>query len=122
MNNKLFVPALAAVSCCELAPAAEPTMTKIVSRMISEFFCRHQAKSAGIRIIEGNPCNGFSIYSGDGEIKLRLRPDGKTPRRLDFANNNRSKFSVNYLVYEVNLPFQASMFAPLKGVSITEAG
>ena len=86
-----------------------------------EFFRRHNAKSAGSRVVDGKNCQALSIKNGAREFVLLLLKPADKPYQLDALKNGKIEYSVRYESYEVNLPFQKSLFEPPKDVTITEA-
>jgi len=85
-----------------------------------EFFRRHSASVAGRRVAGGSTFKALSIKKGAREFLLLLSP-GDKPHQLDVLKNGKIEYSVRYLSYETNLPFEKSLFEPTKGLKITEA-
>lgn len=85
-----------------------------------EFFRRHNPKIAGRPVAAGNTSKALSIKKGAREFVLLLSPDNK-PSQLDVLKNDKIEYSIRYLSYETNLPFEKSLFEPPKGLKISEA-
>jgi hypothetical protein len=86
-----------------------------------QFFHEHKARDIGMRNVDGKNCKALSLESGGREVILLLDPNTGKPGQIDVLEDGKLDFSVRYLSYEANLPFQRSLFEPPKGVKITEA-
>jgi hypothetical protein len=85
-----------------------------------EFFHRHNANVARRAMAGGNTSKALSIKRGAREFLLLLSP-GDKPYQLDVLKNGKIEYSIRYLSYETNLPFEKSLFEPPKGLKVTEA-
>lgn len=86
----------------------------------AEFFRAHQAREISPRNLEGKNYKVFSLKNSTGEVLLLVDPDTGKPYQIDLIKNGKLDFSVRYLSYETNLPFEKSLFEPPKGIKITE--
>jgi hypothetical protein len=85
------------------------------------FFRGHKARDLGLRKVEGKDCNALAIKSGGREVTLLLDPDTGKPVEIDVTNDGKPDFSIRYLSYEIDLPFDPSLFEPPQGLKITES-
>ncbi len=70
----------------------------------------------------GQPdCNALAIKSGAREVTLLLDPDTSKPVEMDVRKDGKPDFSIRYLSYETDLPFDPSLFEPPQGLKITES-
>jgi hypothetical protein len=84
------------------------------------FFRGHKASDIGLRKVEEKDCNALAIKSGAREATLLLDPDTGKPVEIEVTKDGKPDFSIRYLSYETDLPFDPSLFEPPQGVKITE--
>ena len=85
------------------------------------FFRLHKARDLGRRKVEEKDCNALAIKSGAREVTLLLDPDTSKPVEMDVTKDGKPDFSIRYLSYETDLPFDPSLFEPPQGLKITES-
>src|SRR6266446_3793257 len=85
------------------------------------FFRLHKARDLGLRKVEETDCNALAIKSGAREVTLLLDPDTSKPVEMDVRKDGKPDFSIRYLSYETDLPFDPSLFEPPQGLKITES-
>jgi hypothetical protein len=85
------------------------------------FFRLHKARDLGLRKVEEKDCNALAIKSGAREVTLLLDPDTSKPVEMDVTKDGKPDFSIRYLSYETDLPFDPSLFEPPQGLKITES-
>jgi hypothetical protein len=84
------------------------------------FFRLHKARDMGLRKVEEKDCNALAIKSGGREAILLVDPATDKPVQVDFTKDQKPDFSIRYLSYETDLPFDPSLFELLPGLKITE--
>ncbi len=87
----------------------------------AQFFREHSAREIGMRSVGGRNCNAVFLKIGSREVALLLESKTGKPYQIDVVKDGKLDFSVRYLFYETNLPFQKSLFELPKGVKIIEA-
>jgi hypothetical protein len=85
------------------------------------FFRLHKARDLGLRKVEEKDCNALAIKSGGREATLLLDPDTGKPVEIEVTKDGKPDFSIRYLSYETDLPFDPSLFEPPQGLKITES-
>jgi hypothetical protein len=85
------------------------------------FFRLHKARDLGLRKVEEKDCNALTIKSGGREVTLLLDPDTGKPVEIEVTKDGKPDFSIRYLSYETDLPFNPSLFEPPQGLKITES-
>ena len=85
------------------------------------FFRGHKARDLGLRKVEEKDCNALAIKSGAREATLLLDPETGKPVELEVTKDGKPDFSIRYLSYETDLPFDPSLFEPPPGLKITES-
>lgn len=85
------------------------------------FFRLHKARDIGLRKVEEKDCNALAIKSGGREVTLLLDPDSGKPVQMDFTKDGKPDFSIRYLSYETDLPFDPSLFELPQGLKMTES-
>jgi len=85
------------------------------------FFRGHKARDLGLRKVEEKDCNALAIKSGGREATLLLDPDTGKPVEMEVTKDGKPDFSIRYLSYETDLPFDPSLFEPPQGLKITES-
>jgi hypothetical protein len=85
------------------------------------FFRGHKARDLGPRKVEEKDCNALAIKSGGREVTLLVDPDTGKPAEIDVTKDGKPDFSIRYLSYETDLPFDPSLFEPPQGLKITES-
>lgn len=86
------------------------------------FFQAHDQKPAADREVLNHACKGVEV-AFDGRRAL-LYTDVATGKvaALESYFHDKLEWTCVYLAYDTNVPFDAALFAPPKGVKITEAG
>jgi len=87
----------------------------------AQFFRLHKARDLGLRKVEEKECNALAIKSGEREVTLLLDPDTGKPAEMDMTKDGKPNFSIRYLSYETDLPFDPSLFELPQGLKITES-
>ena len=85
------------------------------------FFRGHKARDIGLRKVEEKECDALAIKSGEREVILLIDPATDKPVQMDFIKDGKPDFSIRYLSYETDLPFDPSLFEPPPGLKITES-
>ncbi len=88
------------------------------------FFGEGHARNLGWQKVEGRTCKALSITSGQKQVILYLERKTNRPYQIDLVKSGRPSASIRYLSYDAEVPFDASIFEPPKGVMImpSEAG
>lgn len=87
-----------------------------------EFFRSRKATPLKPQSIDGQPCEASEFQYEDHNIALFVREDAGTPFHLDVFRDGKALFSIRYLSYQTDIPFNPSLFQPPKDVEIIEAG
>ncbi|HEV7406203.1 MAG TPA: hypothetical protein VGO11_24865 [Chthoniobacteraceae bacterium] len=87
-----------------------------------EFFWSHHADPLQPRSLDGQRCEVSDLTHEKYRIVLFVRPDTKKPFHLDVFQNDKALFSVRYLNYQTDLPFEPELFKPPPGLTISEPG
>ncbi|QIF02390.1 hypothetical protein [Roseimicrobium sp. ORNL1] len=85
-----------------------------------EFFRSHQAASLTPQSLDGQRCDASEFRHADYRIVLFTRADTQKPFHLDVFRDDKPYFSIRYLTYERDLPFDPELFKPPTGVKIVE--
>jgi hypothetical protein len=85
------------------------------------FFRLHKARDLGLRKVDEKECKALAIKSGGREVVLLVDPETDKPVQLDVTKDDKPAFSIRYLSYETNLPFDPSLFEPPPDLKITES-
>jgi hypothetical protein len=86
-----------------------------------EFFRSHHATSLAPQSLDGQRCETSEFRHMDYRIVLFTRADTQKPFHLDVFRDDKPYFSIRYLTYDTNLPFEPELFKPPTGVKIVEA-
>ncbi len=84
------------------------------------FFQEHGATRLGKLTIEGQSCEAFEYKESNYRLVLNSRRDTHQPFQLDVFKDGKLDFSVRYMSYETDLPFDPALFTPPANASITE--
>ncbi len=87
-----------------------------------EFFRSHHATPLKPRSLDGQRCEVSEFTHEKYRIVLFVRPDTQKPYHVDIFHNDEALFSIRYLRYETDLPFEPALFKPPAGLTISEAG
>jgi hypothetical protein len=85
------------------------------------FFRGHKARDIGLRKVEEKECSALAIKAVEREVILLVDPVTDKPVQMDFTKDGKPDFSIRYLSYETDLPFDSSLFEPPPGLKITES-
>jgi hypothetical protein len=86
-----------------------------------EFFRSHHASPLKAELLDGQRCEVSEFRHESYRIVLFVRADTPKPFHLDVFKDNKVFFSIRYLSYQTDLPFDPVLFRPPAGVTITEA-
>jgi hypothetical protein len=86
-----------------------------------EFFQQHSATRLNPQTIDGQQCEALEYKESNYRVVLNIRADTHKPFQLDVFKDDKLDFSIRYMSYEKDIPFDASLFAPPSNVVITEA-
>jgi hypothetical protein len=86
-----------------------------------QFFSEHKAKALAPQSLDGQACEVSEFRGEQYRLVLFVRTDTHQPFHLDIFRDDKPFFSIRYLSYQTNLPFDASLFKPPAGVTIQEA-
>ncbi|HTE93949.1 MAG TPA: hypothetical protein VK678_10615, partial [Bradyrhizobium sp.] len=86
-----------------------------------EFFRSHHATPLEAQSLDGQRCEVFEFKHESYRIVLFVRPDTHQPFHFDVFRDDKAFFSIRYLIYQTNLPFDPALFKPPAGITITEA-
>jgi hypothetical protein len=85
------------------------------------FFRQNSPRDLGERKLDGKNAKAFAIKSGAREATLFLDPETSKPLQLDVTRDGKADFSISYLSYQTDLPFDPALFELPEGLKITEA-
>jgi hypothetical protein len=85
------------------------------------FFREHGAHDLGARNVDRKHLKVLSLKKGGREVVLLFGPVTHKPYQVDLLQDGKPEYSIRYLSYETDLPFQKSLFEPPAGVKITDA-
>jgi len=84
------------------------------------FFRSHHATPPKAQSLDGQQSD-VSEFKYDGyRVLLFVRRDTHTPFHLVVTKNGKPDFAIRYLSYKTSIPFDASLFKPPAGITITE--
>ena len=86
-----------------------------------EFFQSHHATPLEAQSLDGQRCDVSEFKHASYRIVLFVRADSHKPFHLDVFRDEKAFFSIRYLSYQTELPFDPALFKPPAGVTITEA-
>jgi hypothetical protein len=84
------------------------------------FFRQHKAHEIEKRQVGGKLCKQFSLEHGSRKIFLLVDPKTDKPWQIDIQKDGKLEYSIRYLSYETDLPFEKSLFRPPEDVKISE--
>jgi hypothetical protein len=87
----------------------------------AEFFRSRHATPLKSRLLDEQRCEASEFRHANYRVILFTRADTQKPFHLDVFRDDKPYFSIRYLSYETNLPFDAELFKPPTGVKIIEA-
>ena len=87
----------------------------------AEFFRSHHATPLTAQTLDGQRCEVSELRHESYRIVLFVRTDTHKPFYLDVFRDDMPFFSIRYLSYQTNLPFDPALFKAPAGVTITEA-
>ena len=85
-----------------------------------DFFNKHQATRLKAQTIEEQHCEALEINQSNYRVVLYLRSDKNLPFKMEIFKDGALNFSIRYLSYETGIPFNASLFRPPEGITISE--
>ena len=80
----------------------------------------HKAVVLAPREIDGQRCEGSEFKHDMYRIVLYTRPETHIPFQIEIHKDGKLDFAVRYLSYQANLPFDAALFRPPSGITISE--
>jgi hypothetical protein len=86
-----------------------------------EFFRSHHATCLEAQSLDGQRCEVSEFKHESYRIRLFVRADTHKPFHLDVFRDDKPFFSIRYLSYQTDLPFDPVLFKPPAGVRIQEA-
>lgn len=86
-----------------------------------QFFSTHRAKPLTPQSLDGERCEVSEFRHEAYRIVLFVRADTHKPFHLDVFRDDKPFFSIRYLSYQTDIPFDANLFKPPAGVTIQEA-
>ncbi|MEP6668062.1 MAG: hypothetical protein ABJF10_02855 [Chthoniobacter sp.] len=86
----------------------------------ARFFADHHATALPAQTLDGQACEVSELKGGTYRLVLFLRTDTHQPFHLAVFKDDKPDFSLRYLNYQTDLPFDAALFTPPKDVTITE--
>ena len=86
-----------------------------------DFMERVKAQSLESKEIGSRKCKTMQFEIKPYRILLFLDATSNSPVQLQVFEDDRIKFTVDYLSYEKNVPFDPALFQPAKDVTLTEA-
>ena len=86
-----------------------------------EFFRSHHAAPLEAQSLDGQRCEVSEFKHESYRIVLFVRADTRKPFQLDVFRDDKAFFSIRYLSYQTDIPFDAALFKPPAGITITEA-
>jgi hypothetical protein len=79
-----------------------------------------QAKEIGMRKIDNQEARVFVAKGGDREATLFFDSATDKPLRIEVTKNGKADMTVDYMEFEIGLPFDPTLFELPKGIKITE--
>ena len=86
-----------------------------------EFMERVKAQSLESKEIDSRKCKTMQFETKVYRILLYFDATSNSPVQLQAFEDDRIKFTVDYLSYEKNVQFDPALFQPAKDVTLTEA-
>ena len=86
-----------------------------------EFFQQHRASPVEGQVIEGQRCNTSEFKQAGYRLLLSVRENTHQPMQLDVFRDDKPDFSVRYVSYQTDLPFDPALFIPPSDVTMVEA-
>jgi hypothetical protein len=84
------------------------------------FFLANKATSLGSRELDQQRCEASEFKSNIYRIVLYTIAGTHIPFQLEVYEDEKLDFTVRYVSYQTNLPFDASLFKPPSGITFTE--
>ena len=85
------------------------------------FFEKANAKHRAEEIVEGKHCEAWEAAIEGYYLRLYTDRERHVPVLLIVDKNGERLFDAHYIKYEMDLPFDKSLFQPPKGMSLMEA-
>ena len=86
-----------------------------------EFFRSHHATPLEAQSLDGQRCEASEFTHANYRVVLFVRADTHQPFHLDVFRDGKAFFSIRYLSYQPDLPFDPALFTPPADITITEA-
>ena len=104
-----------------MEPNAPRELASLEMGKEQEFFQQHQASPIEGQVIEGQRCNTSEFKQAGYRLLLSVRENTHQPMQLDVFRDDKPDFSVRYVSYQTDLPFDPVLFIPPSDVTIVEA-
>ena len=85
------------------------------------FFAVHSATRLEPQEVDGQSCEVSEFTQANYRVVLKVRADTHKPFQLDVFRDGQPAFSVRYITYETDLPFDPALFTPPSDVLFTDA-
>jgi hypothetical protein len=85
-----------------------------------EFMRAHKAVSLAPREVDHQQCEASEFKHETYRIVLYTTSDTHIPFQIEVHKDGKLDFAVRYISYQTNLPFDARLFKPPSGITITE--
>jgi len=86
-----------------------------------EFFRSNHATPLEAQSLDGQRCEVSEFKHESYRIVIFVSADTHKPFHLDVFRDDKAFFSIRYLSYQTELPFEPALFKPPAGITITEA-
>jgi hypothetical protein len=86
----------------------------------SDWFLSVQSSPAKPSSIDGKMCDGKIAEVQGTHVTLYTDPRNSTPVQLEVGRAGRKFFTINYINYQVDLPFDPAVFVPPPGIAIVD--
>jgi len=104
-----------------LSPKAPKVFAGLEFGKEAAFFQAQQAKALPEQTVDGQRCEVSEFKSEPYRVVLYVGADTHRPFQLDIAQTGEAPYSIRYLKYETELPFDAALYQPPAGTKISEA-
>ena len=85
-----------------------------------EFFRSRHSMPLETQSVDGQRCEASEFKHASYRVVLFIRADTHKPFHLDVFRDGKAFFSIRYLSYQTDLPFDPTLFKPPANVTITE--
>ena len=84
------------------------------------FFEGHHAARLEPQTVDGQRCEVSEYKEANYRVVLNVRADTRKPFQLDVFKDGKPDFSIRYISYEADLPFDPALFRPPENVTLTD--